>query len=734
MKKFKFNTGITILVLIFCFFNQIANAETYYISSSSGNDTSSGLSPEHPFKTIDKANTLNLNAGDKVLFKCGDIWKKEMLKISQSGTLANPVVFGSYPENCNNKPIISGSLPITNWVQYSGNTNLYYSELSTGDNRNRFLVGNTVYGINQLFKNNERLAFGRWPNIGSNNNGGYSSIDLQNSGTIITDAELPSGTNWTGAYVHLKNRRWSIVNREIIANSGTTLTLNSGVNCLGGCKGWGYFINNHLSTLDMDGEWYFDKNSLRVYLYSSQGSPENIEGSIILGEDTRSFGGIILGGPNPINHVIIKNFEINNFFAQGITMPAGMSGDAISNVKILNNKILNIDDTGIKLDTWIERPGAGTGQKGKRGGSYLEINENIINGANHFGIDLYSRNSSFNSNTIINIGLIENLNKSGMGGSLTASQSTENGNGIRNRCFHEENSGFGNTFKYNKIKRTAYNGIDMFGSNMLIQYNVFDENCYAKGDGGAIRTFGTTNLSSTEVHDIDIFDNIIMNIIGNTDGTNNTYKPLYGKGIYIDHFSRNINVLRNTIFNTTIAAISFSKSTGKIEHNIAYDCSNNGQMFSSIMGVYNAGAYVTSFRNNVMYGFDSKSWTLGTDDHSKLHNCDYNFLFNPFDSTHILTSTTTWTQRTFEDWQSYSGKDAHSKTNWFSLQTGDERLSRIFYNDTKNVKVINLGTVGYYDLNKNQVNGTITLQPFSSIVLIKNTNFLLSPTGLKIVK
>ena len=45
-------------------------------------------------------------------------------------------------------------------------------------------------------------------------------------------------------------------------------------------------------------------------------------------------------------------------------------------------------------------------------------------------------------------------------------------------------------------------------------------------------------------------------------------------------------------------------------------------------------------------------------------------------------------------------------------------MSRIFYNDTPEVKEIDLGTKLYLDLDQNEVKGSLTLQPYTSQVLI----------------
>ena len=132
----------------------LAADTTYFVSSSDGADSNTGLSAETgsngPFKTIAKVNALPLQPGDAVLFKCGDVWRAEMLVINNSGTVDNPITFGSYPGGCANKPIVSGAQPISGWTAYSGT--LYYADLSAGANAGKFPTG-----VNQLFRN-ERPA------------------------------------------------------------------------------------------------------------------------------------------------------------------------------------------------------------------------------------------------------------------------------------------------------------------------------------------------------------------------------------------------------------------------------------------------------------------------------------------------------------------------------------------------------------------------------------------------
>jgi hypothetical protein len=69
---------------------------TYYVSTS-GSDSNSGTSASSPWKTIAKVNTVNLNAGDSVLFQGGQTFSGTLnVGSGDSGSSSSPVTFGSY--------------------------------------------------------------------------------------------------------------------------------------------------------------------------------------------------------------------------------------------------------------------------------------------------------------------------------------------------------------------------------------------------------------------------------------------------------------------------------------------------------------------------------------------------------------------------------------------------------------------------------------------------------------
>ena len=77
-------------------------------------------------------------------------------------------------------------------------------------------------GITQLFRLEQRLPCGRWPNLDA----GYAFVEDAPAGDQLTDVELPAA-NWSGAVLRIKTQRWLLVNRDVVSSSGATLNLKT---------------------------------------------------------------------------------------------------------------------------------------------------------------------------------------------------------------------------------------------------------------------------------------------------------------------------------------------------------------------------------------------------------------------------------------------------------------------------------------------------------------------------
>lgn len=96
--------GLIYLVLFFssCYSNL---GKVYYVDSIDGDDTCSGLSEQSSWKTLSRANLIQLHPGDQLLFKRGGLYKGR-LEISASGLKEKRIVIGCYGDTTQNLPVI----------------------------------------------------------------------------------------------------------------------------------------------------------------------------------------------------------------------------------------------------------------------------------------------------------------------------------------------------------------------------------------------------------------------------------------------------------------------------------------------------------------------------------------------------------------------------------------------------------------------------------------------------
>jgi len=91
---------------------------TFYVDSESGNDTFAGTAQSAAWQSLEKINSVELIPGDRVLFRCGGLWRGQLTP--QSGSNGMPVVYGAY--GTGRKPILQGSVARDTpeeWVEVS---------------------------------------------------------------------------------------------------------------------------------------------------------------------------------------------------------------------------------------------------------------------------------------------------------------------------------------------------------------------------------------------------------------------------------------------------------------------------------------------------------------------------------------------------------------------------------------------------------------------------------------
>jgi hypothetical protein len=93
-------------------------AATYYVDATNGNDLNNGLSISTAWKTLAKLNASTFAPGDQILLKRGELWRENIL-LGWSGLPDNPILFAAY--GTGDRPIVTGSQPITEWTPAGGN-------------------------------------------------------------------------------------------------------------------------------------------------------------------------------------------------------------------------------------------------------------------------------------------------------------------------------------------------------------------------------------------------------------------------------------------------------------------------------------------------------------------------------------------------------------------------------------------------------------------------------------
>src|SRR5690242_4157242 len=100
IKRIKFIWFIVLAILVNMLVmpmnTTFAAGQTYYISSSSGDDSNNGTSASTPWKSFAKANTVVFQPSDQILLKSGDTWTGTTFYPHGNGTAANPILISSY--------------------------------------------------------------------------------------------------------------------------------------------------------------------------------------------------------------------------------------------------------------------------------------------------------------------------------------------------------------------------------------------------------------------------------------------------------------------------------------------------------------------------------------------------------------------------------------------------------------------------------------------------------------
>lgn len=658
-------------------------AKNYYISKT-GSNINNGLTPATAWQTIAKVNA-SFNAilpGDSILFKCGDTFYGSVV-IAKSGTSSLPIVISSYGAGA--KPIISGFTTLSSW-----------SLVSAGIYQAAVNAKNTV---NMVTLNNQPQAVGRFPNADAAD-GGYLTYTGFTSNTAYTCSAL-SGTNWSGAEVVAKKEGYILERDVITTQSGGSITYRSiaSINPRNGISlpttppsaGFGLFIQRDPRTLDKEGEWFFDTTAKKMKMFFGSTDP-NLSIIKVSTIDTL----INIGTKNYIT--------ITNLAFEGANLAAIYFSDG-GNIIIKNN---TINYSGAKgIFGWAS--------------SNIIVDGNSIENSMVTAIDIVGRHA-FNCKVINNF-----VKRTGV---LPGMSSYFDDADCKAIYISVDSIAL---IRKNNVDSTGYSGIQYQGSGVIVDSNFVNYFCLVKDDGGGIYTFTTTDTKRI------VKDNIVLNGIGSKAGNK---MPLHCEGIYTDGGARGIEIISNTVAFISNRGIYLNDPKDiKVQGNTVYSTAN-----WSVNKHHNDSIYNFSFKNNIFFntftisnngktygntGLNASTLPIAGNIQTALQllgNIDSNYYqfisATPYSWYYATTAGGSYTfpaNVSFPTWQAYTGLDRASVL-FLNTTISTQRFE---YNATNLAKTITLDAK-YVDV-KNQVyNGTITLQPFTSAVLIKSDSIDLS--------
>lgn len=184
------------------------DTQKIYVSSSTGNDSNNGLTPETAVRTLARArNLMRNNYPDWMLLKAGDTFNEQMVLSKSGRSNTERAVITSYGEGA--RPIIlapDNTAGVYNGRNTISNLNIVGIHIKALDSGNSsggiFLLGDAVYHIsNILIEDCYVEKFGT--NIIIENMSGVldpiSNISLRRN--IVVDAFPPGGAHSQGAFI-----------------------------------------------------------------------------------------------------------------------------------------------------------------------------------------------------------------------------------------------------------------------------------------------------------------------------------------------------------------------------------------------------------------------------------------------------------------------------------------------------------------------------------------------------
>jgi hypothetical protein len=442
----------------------------------------------------------------------------------------------------------------------------------------------------------------------------------------------------------------------------TPFPSTSGGSPYAAANGYGFFFQNHPSACTALGDWSYDATTHRMTMFFGQTAPSSQSVEVSSVENL-----VDVSGRSWITFSALA-FEGAN--SEAFLTPAS------SHVTIDGCDIsFSGHDALLSNDT----------------ATALALTNNTVTWSNFNGFAASgTTNVTITGNTIDRTATVAGMGGSGEGQYFAISKA------------------YGGTIANNTIKHTGYIPIFLRGTNNLVKNNVIDTFGYVKDDAGGIYTDAQV-MTGTQ-----IIGNVVMNGIGAHEGTPDTDPR--ANGIYADDGSSQIEIAFNTVFQCGVAGYYNHNSFAMNVHdNTFFD---NGTAFSYYNDTGTTGTLTVA--NNIAVAKTSSEWAVrasggSTSISSWFSSASGNhYCRPPADSADFQSYVNGNTVTDLPGWRTLTGKETTSQACPITNAT-----VRFEYNATNGPTTVPLGSSTWVDVTGKSYTGTITLAPFTSIVLFQ---------------
>lgn len=324
----------------------------YYVDRENGNDANPGTLAA-PWRTLAKASSAPLRAGDALLLKCGSVWR-ESLEITSANNRQGDFLIGAYGD-CSNglRPVIRAS----DWVSPSG-----WNRVS-GDDRPIYTRPSAT-AVTRMFVDGEPLIPARYPNfkgVGAEYALAVSTSSRQSFKLRTADLAAVGSQDLVGATVHVKTTQWLLETAKVQSFDAATglITLDRQLP-MTVREGAGFILEGKRWMLDTPGEWHYDADGKELLVWTKDGASPEAHGGI---EAAWRDSGLTVKW---LKNVRIERIRVEQQSGKGISLietPDAVVRDVVSmhardlgisilsspRVSLLNSKVVGAGEGGIEV-------------------------------------------------------------------------------------------------------------------------------------------------------------------------------------------------------------------------------------------------------------------------------------------------------------------------------------------------------------------------------------------------